>query len=272
MAAAIKAPERRRVPGGELIMVPVEAYSVRLGYDPANMRTAQHQVHPFAVTPGTGAENSRFAPVRPPTSDSSGYPELRAEVESRPHLEWAYGRAAEFVLAHNNWAESIAAQGVMEAVWVTPVHYTHADGGDDLVIPQSSEGSSRVTATHHLLGKVFDLDSGSVAYGMKDTTLRSWVNQLNERMDLGTMDADWEAAARAFIIPALFIVGFEPADPADPTPFHVAVQSLVACATSTRPPRGARRRRWRPSPTACSTSSSAAASSPGTSAGGWRGR
>jgi hypothetical protein len=134
---SIRNPEHRRVPGGELVMVAADAWSARLGYDPANMRTSQNQIHPFAVAPGTGAENSRFAPIRPPSSDPSGRPELIAEVDSRVHLEWGYGRAAEFVLEHNNWTDSIAAQGVMEAVWVTPVRYRHADDGSQLVIPQS---------------------------------------------------------------------------------------------------------------------------------------
>src|SRR6185437_484094 len=146
---SIRNPERRRVPGGELIMVAADAWSARLGFDPANMRTAQNQIHPFAVAPGTGAENSRFAPIRQATSDPSGRPELVAEVDSRVHLEWGYGRAAEYVLAHNDWTDSIAAQGVMEAVWVTAVRYRHRDDQSTLVVPQSSEGSSRVTATHH---------------------------------------------------------------------------------------------------------------------------
>lgn len=225
---SIRNPERRRVPGGELIMVAADAWSARLGYDPANMRTAQNQVHPFAVAPGTGAENSRFAPIRPPVSDSSGRPELIAEIDSRVHLEWGYDRAAEFVLAHNNWTESIAAQGVMEAVWVTSVRYRHADDGSYLFIPQSSEGSSRVTATHHNMAKALPFDSATSIYDLKDQTLRSWISQVNDRIDLGTMSSEWEVAARAFIIPALFIVGFEPADPTDAPPFHVAVQSLVA--------------------------------------------
>jgi hypothetical protein len=225
---SIRNPERRRVPGGELIMVAADAWAARLGYDPANMRTAQNQVHPFAVTPGTGAENSRFAPIRPATSEPSGRPELIAEVASRPHLEWGYGRAAEFVLANNNCTASIAAQGVMEAVWVTAVRYRHADDGSELVVAQSEEGSSRVTATHYNMAKALPVDSATVVYDLKDQTLRSWISQINDRLDLGTLGPEWEVAARAFIVPALFIVGFDAADPADAPPFHVAVKSLVA--------------------------------------------
>lgn len=225
---ALRSPERRRVPGGELIMVATDAWAARLGADPTNMRAAQDRVHPFAVAPGTGAENSRFAPVRPPTSDPSGRPELVAAVESRVHLAWAYERAREFVLAHNDWTESIAAQGVMEAVWVTPVRYRHADTGSELVVAQSSEGSSRVTATHHNMARVLNFDPANALYDLKDTTLRSWVAEINNRIDLGNLSENWEVAARAFVVPALFVVGFEPADPADAPPFHVAVQSLVA--------------------------------------------
>ncbi len=225
---AIRAPERRRVPGGELIMVSADAYAAKTGPDPANIRTAPGQVHAFAVTPGTGAENSRFAPVRPATSDPSGRPELHAEVQSRLHLEWAYGRSAEFVLAHNDWTGSIAAQGVMEAVWVAAVRYHHLDDGSALDVAQSSEGSSRITAAHHNLARAFSFDSATAVYNLNDATLRKWIKEINDRIDLGTMTEDWEVAARAFTIPALFVVGFEPADPVDAPPFHVAVQSLVA--------------------------------------------
>lgn len=225
---AIRRPERRRVPGGNLLMIAADAWAPRLGFDPANLRTAPNQVHPFAVEPGAGAENSRFAPVRPPHSDPSGRPELVGEVESRVHLDWAYGRAAEYVLTNNNWSESIAVQGVMEAVWVSAVRYAHRDDGSELGVAQSSEGSSRVTCAHYNLAKVLPFDTTVVMYELKDQTLRSWINQFNNRIDLGTMNADWEAAARSLIIPALFIVGFEPSDPDDAPPFHVAVQSLVA--------------------------------------------
>ncbi len=231
---SIRNPEHRRVPGGELVMVAADAWAPKLGSDPANMRTSQAQIHPFAVTPGTGGENSRFAPLRPPASHPSGRPELVADVYSRVHLEWAYGRAAEFVLAHNNWTDSIAAQGVMEAIWATPVHYHHRDDGSTLVVPQSSEGSSRVIATHHNIAKALSMPSGAPfdtaagVYDLKDATLRSWIAEINKRIDLGTLTEEWEVAARAFIVPTLFIVGFEPADPADMPPFHVAVQSLVA--------------------------------------------
>jgi hypothetical protein len=231
---SIRNPERRRVPGGELIMVAADAWAARLGSDPANMRTSQAQIHPFAVSPGSAGENSRFAPLRPPASHPSGRPELVADVDSRMHLEWAYGRASEFVLTHNNWTDSIAAQGVMESVWVTPIHYQHRDDGTVLVVPQSSEGSSRVSATHHNMAKVLTMpggapfDTAAGVYDLKDATLRSWIGEINKRIDFGTQTEEWEVAARSLIVPTLFIVGFDPADPADMPPFHVAVQSLVA--------------------------------------------
>jgi hypothetical protein len=57
----------------------------------------------------------------------------RAAIEkhgraSRHHLEWASAQAANYVLAENDWRDSIRSQGVMETVWLVATTYLHADG------------------------------------------------------------------------------------------------------------------------------------------------
>jgi hypothetical protein len=227
----IASPERRRVPGGELLVIRADAWARRLGPDPANMRTGPDRVHPFAVAPGSGGENSRFSPVQPATSDPNGRPELVAEVESREHMEWQHLRAADYVMKVNDWADSIAVQGVMEEVWVVGTTYHHGDGTPPRVVCQTAEGSSRTTACHRNL----EVNTTNDLYDLKDATLRAQINRFNDQIDMGTLSEGDERAVRSFIVPALFIIGFEPAESVDTPPFHVAVASLVALRHVDRP-------------------------------------
>jgi hypothetical protein len=222
--ASIANPERRRVPGGDLLAIRVEVWTRRVIADPANMRIGPDKIHPFAVTPASGGESSRFAPTAAATSDPSGRPELVTKVESREHLEWAHAKAAAYVLQVNDWRSSIASQGVMEEVWVTANTYRHADGSPDIVGCQTNEGSSRSTATRDLCGA----DPVEDLYGLTDAALRAQIRRLNDAVDLGTLGGEGAIVMRAFTMPALIVVGFDPVDPTDAPPFHVAVQSLVA--------------------------------------------
>jgi hypothetical protein len=224
-------PELRRVPGGDLLAVRADGWVRRLVPDPANMRTGPDRVHPFAVAPGTGGENSRFAPVGAAASEPTGRPELVARAESREHLEWAHDRAAEYVMRVNNWSDSIAAQGVMEEVWVVPTTYRLDDGSPELVVCQTAEGSSRITACR----RNTSTNPVEDAYGLKDSALRAQIARINDAIDMGTLDEEGERLARSFVVPVLFIIGFDSADSVDAPPFHVAVSSLVALRHVDRP-------------------------------------
>src|SRR5207302_1807142 len=106
--------------------------------------------HPFAVEPGSAGEDSKFRPIeepRTPDGLASETAELQVDIENPEHLAWASQQAASYILSVNNWTESIKSQGVMEAVWLVPVTYHHADGTTATALT-SGEGSSRVTATH----------------------------------------------------------------------------------------------------------------------------
>ncbi len=217
--------ERIAVPGGTLLGLRTTVWSRRVMPDPRNPRTLPSRRHPFAVDPGTGAEDSKFRPVAEPRSPDDVAPttaELVVDVESRHHLNWASQQVASYVAYHNDWSDSIRHQGVMEAVWLVPTTYRHADGSDPATALVTAEGSSRMTAVHAILGE----RSADVPYDEAGPKFRSRIKRLNEALALGP-DQDDIVGLRCERVPALVIVGFEPYANGS-TGFPTALRSLVA--------------------------------------------
>jgi hypothetical protein len=217
--------ERIPVPGGMLLGIRTSVWSRRVMPDPRNPRTLPSRRHPFAIEPGTGAEDSKFRPVPEPRSLDTSSPhsaELAVDIESRHHLTWAAQMAAGYVLAENDWRASIASQGVMEAVWLVATTYQHSNGTDLATTLTSAEGSSRTTAVHNLL----DVRSADVAYDTNESGLRAHIRKLNEAFDRGANEVE-RIALRCERIPALILVGFQP-HATSQTTFPTAVKSLVA--------------------------------------------
>lgn len=216
--------EKIAVPGGTLLGIRTSVWARRVMPDPRNPRTLPSRRHPFAVVPGSGSEDSKFRPVPEPHSPE-GAPsvaELIVDVESRHHLTWASQLAATYVLAENDWRESIASQGVMEAVWLVATTYLHGDGYPPVTTVTTAEGSSRVTAVHDLLS----VRSADIPYEDNDAKLRAHLRKLNETFDRGPSGGE-SVALRCERIPALVLVGFEPHASGN-TSFPTAVKSLVA--------------------------------------------
>jgi hypothetical protein len=217
--------EEIAVPGGTILGIRTQIYSRRAMPDPRNPRIGPSRRHPFAVEPGTGDEASRFRPVPEPRSPAGVRPEiaeLAVDIENRHHLIWASQQAARYVLAENDWRDSIASQGVMEPVWLVPTRYCHADGTELVTTLTTVEGSSRTTAVHDLLS----INSADVPYDDNDTKLRNHLKKLNESLDRGPTSEE-SIALRCERSPALILVGFRP-HPSGTTCFPTAVKSLVA--------------------------------------------
>ena len=218
--------EKIPVPGGTLFGIRTTVWARRTMPDPRNPRTLPSRRHPFAVEPGTAGESSKFRPVPEPRSLDLGQPcraELAVEIENRDHLTWAVQQAASYVLAENDWRESIASQGVMEAVWLVATTYIHGDGSDPATTLTTVEGSSRDTAVHSLLG----VRSADVPYDDNEAKLRAHIRKLNELYDLGDSSVETLVGLRCERIPALIIVGFRVHGSGN-TGFPTAVKSLVA--------------------------------------------
>ncbi|HET6879194.1 MAG TPA: hypothetical protein VFI31_03500 [Pirellulales bacterium] len=213
------------IPGGTILGIRTQVWARRIMPDPRNPRIGPSRRHPFAVDPGTGDERAKFRPVpepRTPDGMSSTIAELVVDIENRHHLVWAAQQAARFVLAENDWSQSIASQGVMEAVWLVPTTYLHGDGSASVTTLTTVEGSSRTTAVHSLLAIV----SADVPYEENDTKLRNYYRKLNESLT-GTPSIEEATALRCERVPALILVGFRP-HPTGTTGFPTAVKSLVA--------------------------------------------
>lgn len=218
--------ERIAVPGGTLLGIRTSVWARRTMPDPRNPRTLPSRRHPFAIDPGSGGEDSKFRPVPEPRSLDQSNPEraeLAVDIESRHHLIWACQQAAAFVLAENDWRVSIESQGVMEAVWLVPTTYQHADGSAPATTLTTVEGSSRDTAVHNLLG----IHSADVPYDDNDAKFRAHIRKLNDAFDRGERNRETVVALRCERIPALILVGFRP-HTSGSTGFPTAVKSLVA--------------------------------------------
>ncbi len=218
--------EEVAVPGGMLLGIRTSVWSRRIMPDPRNPRIGPSRRHPFAIDPGAGGEDCRFRPVpepRSPEGKPDTLPELVVEIDSRHHLEWASAQAANYVLAENDWRDSIRSQGVMEAVWLVATTYIHADGSTPVTVLNTAEGSSRATAAHNIL----EVRSSDVPYEDPDQKLRTHYRKLNEAHERGTTTPEQAEALRCERMPALILVGFR--RNADGTGgFPTAVKSLVA--------------------------------------------
>jgi hypothetical protein len=218
--------EKIPVPGGTLLGIRTSVWARRTMPDPRNPRILPSRRHPFAVDPGTGGEDSKFRPVpepQPLNRDEPQRAELAVAIESRDHLTWATQQAKSYVLAENNWCTSIESQGVMEAVWLVPTTYRHADGTASATTLTTVEGSSRDTAVHEILG----VRSADVPYDEDDGKLRNHLRKLNLTYDRGGADRKTTIEMRCERIPALILVGFRP-HAGGTTGFSTAVKSLVA--------------------------------------------
>jgi hypothetical protein len=218
--------EEIAVPGGVLLGIRTTVWSRRIMPDPRNPRIGPTKRHPFAIDPGAGAEDSRFRPVpepRSPDGKPDTVPELVVDIDSRYHLEWASAQAANYVLAKNDWRDSIRSQGVMEAVWLAATTYLHADGSASVTVLNTAEGSSRATAVHNIL----EVRSSDVPYEDPDAKLRTHYRKLNEAHERGTTTPAQAEALRCERIPALILVGFR-RNATGTAGFPTAVKSLVA--------------------------------------------
>jgi len=217
--------ERIAVPGGTLYGIRTSIWARRVMPDPRNPRTLPSRRHPFAVDPGTAGEDSKYRPVPEPRAADPSKPhaaELQVEIENRHHITWASQQAAAYVLAENDWRESIAAQGVMESVWVVPTNYASKDDTETVTALTTAEGSSRITAVHYLL----NVRSADVPYDTNESAFRAHIRRLNSALETGPTGDDL-VALRCEQVPALILVGFAPHAASD-TGFPTAVKSLVA--------------------------------------------
>jgi hypothetical protein len=223
---ALENAEQLPVPGGTVLAVRADVWSRFVMPDPRNPRIGPARRHPASDVIGTD-ETSRFRPLPEPSASADGRPEVTVTLKNSEHLAWAAQQAHDYVLAQNDWRDSIKTQGVMTEVWLVAGTFEHGNGKPPVTVPITAEGSSRMTAVHDIL----DVRSADVPYTRDDRKHRAHIRKLNDVIGAAGNPDQVEAAIAAKIrcekVPALLLVGFEPHN-GTTADFAVAVKSLVA--------------------------------------------
>jgi len=223
---AAENPERLPVPGGVILAIRTEAWSRYVMPDPRNPRIGPARRHPVSNLVGK-VESTRMPPLAEPRAALASRPELVQRIRNQEHLAWNAKQACDFVLANNDWRNSIKNQGVMTEVWLVATTLEDEDGGPAVTVPVTAEGSSRMTCVHDLLG----VRSAEVPYTRDERKLRALIRKLNDEIAAAgspdQVDPDTAVQARCEKLPALLLVGFE-THGENAADFGVAVKSLVA--------------------------------------------
>ncbi len=94
---------------------------------------------------------------------------------------WSLERSAKFLLEHNNLADSIGEQGVMQHVTLAVIDVAFENGDDTVTVMGSVDGSSRINSAHHNLG----LTPTEVLFGFSrdERAHRQFISQTLDNLD-----------------------------------------------------------------------------------------
>jgi hypothetical protein len=214
-----------RVPGGIIYALETTVWATAVVPYLVNNREASDRHFPAGVKIGS-TEAARYKPLRPPTDPGDGTARLEIVAGGKEHLIWSLERSAKFLLEHNNWTESIAAQGVMQHVTLAAVDVLFHDEEPTVTMLGSVDGSSRVNSAHAVLG----ITPHDVLYGYAgdERFHRQVIANLlaNLERPVDSVAAEDVGKLRALEIPARIFLKFEP-DPVTPISFSKAVESFV---------------------------------------------
>jgi hypothetical protein len=220
VALLLDAPRKHRVPGGDLLYVPADAYTARLIADPTNPRIGTMLPYPMAVPPGSD-ERARFAPVG--DARAAGSLEVELEVESLDVLAWHLDRAMTETIRQNTPRPSIANHGVMEAALAVATVIKEPDGNATGLL-MVREGSSRLSHAQRILG----VSARDALVGNTAAAQRTLIAELNAIANSSASVVTDEQAARVRVatIPVEIVIGVEP-DPGRSLSIHDAVAAKV---------------------------------------------
>jgi hypothetical protein len=214
-----------RVPGGIVYALETTVWATTIVPYVVNNREAPDRHFPAGIKLGS-TEAARYKPLRPPTNAADGSARLEIAAREKKHLIWSLERSAKFLLDHNNWTESIGAQGVMQHVTLAVVDVLFDNGEPTVTMLGSVDGSSRVNSSHAVLG-VTPHDV-LYRYAQDERAHRQFISTLLATLEkpATSVPADDVTKLRALEIPARIFVRFEP-DPVTPITFSKAVESFV---------------------------------------------
>lgn len=214
-----------RVPGGRLFSLDVLVWAAAISNFPVNNREATARSFPASGTDMIG-EATRFRPLRPAQDAPDGTARLHQYADSLEHLLWSLDRSVQYLLDHNSWVESIAAQGVMVPVTAVPMTINFGDGSPDITVLATGDGSSRMASVHEIL----ELTPRDVVVDMpsNDRGFRGTIAEILAVLQRPVSEISDEqfCKIRAVQIPARILLRFEP-DGAEGIGFAKAVEALV---------------------------------------------
>jgi hypothetical protein len=214
-----------RVPGGRLFSLDVLAWAPAISNFPVNNREAAARTFPASGS-GTTDEAARFRPLRPAQDAPDGSARLHQHADSLDHLLWSLERSVQYLLDHNSWVESIAAQGVMVPVTAVPMTIDFGDGSPDITVLATGDGSSRMASVHDIL----ELTPRDVLAEMpeNDRGFRGTITEITAVLERPASEISelQLRKIRAVQVPARVLLRFEP-DAGYGIGFAKAVEALV---------------------------------------------
>ncbi|GAA4310223.1 hypothetical protein BJY14_003586 [Actinomadura luteofluorescens] len=214
-------PQRRRVPGGYLLVITGRVWSGRITPDTENPRNADHVQ--FAI-----AETLGISPVGLPSARVHGVGEMAIRAKSRTalgeQLEWT----VETTRSRNEPHPSIAEQGIMDppiGVATTVIYEDPDEAPTTHVFVR--EGSSRVSHAHYHLG----LTAEDALFGLprNAAAMQQHVDEINgfAGKDAAEIEESEKAAIRCAITEFELVIGVEE-DAPDSTDLAEAIKARVA--------------------------------------------
>ncbi|MFD0732275.1 hypothetical protein [Planotetraspora mira] len=197
-------PQRRRVPGGYMLVVSGQVYTARLMPDPYNPRNAD-QVQ-FALAGAEGAPPAVLV-----SAVEHGVGEMAVQVPTPDVLIGQLAWAVQNTRLRNTPHPSIEAQGIMDPpIGVATTFFFEGDEAAPITVPLVREGSSRVSHGHRYL----DVSVDDVLYNLprSASAMDSHISRLNGYADkpADEIELTEQAAVRCAVTEFELIIGVEP--------------------------------------------------------------
>lgn len=217
----VETPRKMRIPGGNLLYVEGEAWTVRLMPDPSNPRNAAEYQYPAAGAT-EDADDLRVA-----DNLRSERAEMVRTARSPKDLEKALKKAMSRTRKANDPYPPIAEQGIMDAPFGVMEVIEFEDTAASVAVPCVREGSSRVSHAHASLG--IEPSDTINKFVNSATAIKRMIAELNALVasPAKDLDKDDRAKIRCATAPFLLIVGFE-ADHAGTVDLGEAIKAKVA--------------------------------------------
>ncbi|MGA5493118.1 hypothetical protein ACPCSP_01955 [Streptomyces cinereoruber] len=218
----VENPQRRRIPGADLLIISGQVYTARLSPDPLNPRNAD-QVHFALAGSSDGAPPALLTPAV-----EEGVGEMSIRVASRDDLAKQLAWAIEATRNQNLPNPEIADQGIMDPpIGVATTVYYEADGEGPTTHIFVREGSTRTSHGLYYIGVTADDVLFTLPRGA--APMQSHIDKINSYADKPKKAILFteQAAVRCAVTDFELIIGVVP-DEAGAVDLSQAIKARVA--------------------------------------------